>query len=143
MDNPANQFANVFSIQKNDIGFKVTGMAVEVKAVNVFYCDTDEIAVTANEAQKSCTVCDSSMKNIGWIEEGSDTKSADIANVVSGYVTKNTVDEGGIEMTKELDATIEKSAVEETVEEAAAEEIVEETIEKSADRKSTRLNSSH
>lgn len=138
VDNPANQFANVFSIQKNDIGFKVTGMATEIKAANVFYCDTDEIAVTSNEAQKSCTVCDSSMKNIGWVEEGSDTKSADIAGVVSDYVKKNTVSEGGIEMTEELDAKVEETAVEEAVEEATAEEVVEEavaeeTIEKSAD----------
>lgn len=135
VDNPANQFANVFSIQKNDIGFKVTGMATEIKAATVFYCDADEIAVTSNEAQKSCTVCDSSMKNIGWVEEGSDTKSADIAVVVSDYVKKNTVSEGGIEVTEELDAKVEETAVEEAVEEAAAEEAVEtvEEIEKSAD----------
>lgn len=133
VDNPANQFANVFSIQKNDIGFKVTGMAAEVKAVNVFYCDTDEIAVTAKDAQKSCTVCDSSMKNIGWIEDGSETKSADISAVVSDYVKKNTVSEGGIDMTDELNVQVEETTVEEAVEEATAEEIVEEAIEKSAD----------
>ena len=136
VDNPANQFANVFSIQKNDIGFKVTGMATEIKASTVFYCDTDEIAVTSNDAQKSCTICDSAMTNIGWVEEGSDTKSADISAVVSDYVKKNTVSEGGIEVTEELDAKVEETAVEEAVEEAAAEEAVEaaeETIEKSAD----------
>lgn len=139
VDNPANQFANVFSIQKNDIGFTVTGMATEIKASTVFYCDTDEIAVTSNEAHKSCTVCDSSMKNIGWVEEGSETKSMDIASVVSEYIKKNTVSEGGIEMTEELDAQVEKTAVEEAIEETTAEEVVEktadteETLEKSAD----------
>lgn len=134
VDNPANQFANVFSIQKNDIGFKVTGMAAEVKAATVFYCESDEIAVTSKDTAKNCTVCDSSMKNIGWVEEGSDTKSADIATVVSDYVKKNTVGEGGIEMTEELDAKVEETAVEEAVEEATAEEAVEETVEETIEK---------
>ena len=138
VDNPANQLANVFSIQKADIGFKVTGMATEIKTLNVLYCEKDEIAVAIKDSSKSCSVCDSSMKNIGWVEEGSATKSADVALVVDSYINKNTVSEGGIEMADELNVQVEEPVVEEAVaEEAAVEEaVVEEVIEKSADEES-------
>lgn len=136
VDNPANQLANVFTIQKSDIGFKVTGMATEIKALNVFFCESDEIAVSSEDSARDCTVCNSTMKNIGWIEEASDTKSA-IANLVEAYVKKNTANEGGIEkMADELTNEVEETVAEEAVE-APAEEAVEapaeETIEKSAD----------
>lgn len=143
VDNPANQFANVFSIQKSDIGFKVTGMATEIKALNVFFCDSDEIAVSSEDTTKTCTVCDSSMKNIGWIEQAKDEKNVDISTVVDAYVKKNTVSEGGIEMADELNNEVEEvvaeeaaveEAVEAPVEDAPAEDApAEETIEKSAD----------
>lgn len=142
VDNPANQFANVFSIQKGDIGIKVTGMATEIKALNVFFCDSDEIAVSSEDTAKTCTVCDSSMKNIGWIEQAKDEKSIDISHVVEAYVNKNTVSEGGIEMADELNSEVVEEAVEETVDEAveapaedapAEDAPAEDTIEKSAD----------
>lgn len=130
VDNPANQFANVFSIQKNDIGFKVTGMATEVKAVNVFFCDNDEIAISSPDEVKSCTVCDSEMKNIGWVEEASDAKSADLSAVVDAYLNKN--EEGGNEMADELNNEVEEAVAEEVAAEAV-EAPAEEVIEKSAD----------
>ena len=138
VDNPANQYANVFSIQKSDIGFKVTGMAAEVKALNVFFCENDEIAVSSEDAGRDCTICNTTMKNIGWVEEASDTKSADISSLVDAYVAKNTVNEGGIKMADELNNEVEEAveAAPEAVEapvEAAEEAPVEEVIEKSAD----------
>ena len=134
VDNPANQFANVFSIQKNDIGFKVTGMATEVKAVNVFFCDADEIAISSPEETKSCTVCDSGMKNIGWIEEASDSKSVDISTIVDVYLNKN--EKGGNEMTDELNKEVEEAVAEEVAEEAVeapAEEVIETSAEEPAE----------
>ena len=149
VDNPANQLANVFSIQKGDIGFTVTGMATEVKAVNVMYCDSDHIAVTTKDNSTECSVCNSTMKNIGWIEEASDTKSADIALVVDAYIEKNTNGEGGKNMENEnqvdelgvqevavepvVEEAVEEAAVEETVVEAPAEEAVEPDFEKMID----------
>ena len=129
VDNPANQFANVFSIQKNDIGYKFTGMAAETKVSNVFFCDTDEIAVSSVDEHATCTVCDTTMKNIGWIEEASDTKSNDIASVVDSYLKKN--EEGGNEMADELNNEVEEAVAEEVAEEVEAP--AEEVIEKSAD----------
>lgn len=142
VDNPANQFANVFSIQKADIGFKMTGMATTVKALNVFYCDSDEIATVEDLESKECDVCSSVMKNIGWIED-SVAKSADLERVVNSYIAKDITGEGGNEMAKEIVKSLDESevvveAVEVTEEVAveATEVVAEETaevIEKSVD----------
>lgn len=128
VDNPANQFANVFSIQKADIGFKVTGMATVIKTLNVFYCENDKIASAEEVESRSCDVCSSDMKTIGWIED-SVTKSADLESIVNSYIAKDITGEGGNEMADELNAEVE-----ETVEaEVAVEEVVEETTEAPAE----------
>ena len=135
VDNPANQFANVFSIQKSDIGFKVTGMATTVKAVNVFYCDADHIAVTDSLDSVKCDVCSNEMNNIGWIEDSVETKSADVEKIVDNYIAKDITGKGGNNMSEELELEVTEEVVaEEATEEApVAEEAPAEDIEKSAD----------
>lgn len=146
VDNPANQLANIFSIQKSDIGFNITGMATTIKTQNVFYCESDEIAIADNSEEKSCDMCNSTMKNIGWVED-----SSDISKVVGDYISKG---KGGNDMEDKLIKSVEDiveapTAVEEVVEDSATEEVVEknndveqsiitsddenETIEKSSD----------
>lgn len=50
VDNPANQLANVFSIQKNkDGGVEASGILVEKSSEVVFYCHQDGIAKTSPE----------------------------------------------------------------------------------------------
>ena len=90
VDNPANQFANVFSIVKLDVGYSVTGMATTVKTLNVLYCDSDCIAVASDDYEKSCSVCNNTMKNIGWVEETSESQASDVAKVIKQYVAKTT-----------------------------------------------------
>lgn len=144
VDNPANQFANVFSIQKSDIGVKVTGMATTVKTLNVFWCENDKIATTDSIDSAKCDVCSNDMTNIGWIEDSVETKSADVEKVVNSYIAKDITEKGGNEMAKaknelkKSEEAIEEvvEVAEEVVEEAPAEEVaVEESaeIEKSAD----------
>lgn len=148
VDNPANQLANVFSIQKSDIGFTVTGMATEVKASNVFYCKKDEVAVTADSESNSCSVCDSPMDNIGWVEQGSSTKFEDVEEVVDRYLNKvnksnelenitgkggNKVDELGNEVTEEVveapETEVEEAPAAETVEAPEAAEEIQKSDE--------------
>jgi hypothetical protein len=127
VDNPANQLANVFSIQKSDIGFTVTGIATEVKASNVFYCPSDEVAVTSDSESNKCSVCDSTMENIGWVEQGSDTKFEDVEEVVDRYLGKvnksneleNITGKGGNKVDELNNEVVEEVA------EAPAEEVVE------------------
>jgi hypothetical protein len=137
VDNPANQFANVFSIQKSDIGFKVTGMATTVKTVNVFYCDSDQIATTDASESLKCDVCSNDMKSIGWIEDSVETKSTDIEKTVNNYIAKDITGEGGNDMSDELEVPaadeVEEVVEESTVEEAPVEEAGESELEKSAD----------
>lgn len=127
VDNPANQLANVFSIQKSDIGFTVTGIATEVKASNVFYCHNDEVAVTSDSESNKCSVCDSTMENIGWVEQGSSTKFEDVEEVVDRYLNEvnksnkleNITGKGGNKVDELNNEVVEEVA------EAPAEEVVE------------------
>lgn len=74
VDNPANQLANVLSIQKTATGSVVKGMAVETKIENVFVCskhDADVVSVRETESE-NCPMCGSKMDNAGWFESGTD-----------------------------------------------------------------------
>lgn len=140
VDNPANQFANVFSIQKSDIGYKVTGMATTIKTLNVFYCDSDAIATADSSESAQCDVCSTDMKNIGWIEDSVEAKSADIEKTVNNYIAKDITGEGGNNMSEELELEVpaedvaeEATEMEAPAEEEASEEAPAEDIEKSAD----------
>lgn len=74
VDNPANQLANVLSIQKTATGSVVKGMAVESKIENVFVCskhDADVVSVRETESE-NCPLCGEKMDNAGWFESGVD-----------------------------------------------------------------------
>lgn len=100
VDNPANQLANVFSITKAADGHTVVkGMAVEVEVENVFYCATDEIFKSVAEESANCANCGNEMKNIGWVETGSDRaeKVRDVVTKFLGSNAANNEGEGGVE----------------------------------------------
>lgn len=135
VDVPANQLANVFSVQKSLEGSTLLkGLMSEVEISNVFWCEHDKIGKSAGEATQNCYVCDSEMKNVGWFEKGQDD-SAGIEEVLSKFmghegaktsdnetITENS--EGGVKkMSDEVDNTTE-----EVVAEVEADE-----IEKSAE----------
>lgn len=118
VDNPANQLANIFSIEKAAGGDRVMkGMVVETSVENVFWCPSDEIAKTTSDESASCSVCNADMQNIGWFESDSSRQEA-----VKALVQKFTKDtEGGAEqMADEKKEEIVKSEtpVESTTEEA-------------------------
>lgn len=69
VDNPANQLANVLSIQKAEDGHMVAmGLAVDVETQNVFWCESDALAKATPDDSATCGSCDADMSNIGWIE---------------------------------------------------------------------------
>lgn len=69
VDNPANQFANILSFQKNSAGeINATGMITETNLQNIFYCKEHESAITTSDDQAECHKCQKSMENIGWYE---------------------------------------------------------------------------
>lgn len=104
VDNPANQLANVFSIQKSLDGSvtKMTGMVAETSIENIFWCETDGVARTLDSETAQCLICDSDMKNIGWVESG-EQKTEKVKEVVSKYLSQEAApddSEGGVDVSK-------------------------------------------
>ena len=141
VDNPANQLANVFSIEKAADGSSfMKGMIAETKSENIFICVDDEIAKTSSNDTMECPACGNSMVNKGWFEYMSDSdKNAKVTAAVNKYLgTNNTQDvpannEGGIDVadTVEKDAAGGQVAPDETpvVEQGQAESEVEASVE--------------
>ncbi len=86
VDSPANNLANIFSIQKTDSGDIATGIFNKSNIQNVFWCEVDELAyVDENESHK-CANCDSDLTSIGWIDEVS---KEDVAKAVFSLIQKS------------------------------------------------------
>lgn len=122
VDNPANQLANLVSIQKLADGkVEVTGTVAETKIENVFYCrandqhEADRI-VTASDETQECSMCGTDMENAGWFESVSDEERAEkVASLINEFLAPKE-SEGGVD----TDMTIKKVADEDKVEETVA-----------------------
>lgn len=126
VDSPANKMASVFAVQKSDGGeTQISGIAVDVKTVDVFWCSEDNIATIGTD---TCDNCGNSCEKVGWIE--SNLPDSEKAQAIAGLL-KNTA-----KPAVEKERGVTDSMADETVEKAtevAAEvsEVVEETVEKS------------
>ena len=158
VDNPANQFANILSIEKNDSGQSIVkGDAADVVVENVFWDeDSGLVMLSDNEVELSPT-SGSPMKNIGFVEKTDSEKTEMIKFLVdsakginTSKITKEvspmtdtteTVVEDIVEksddvveesqVAPEADAVVEETVAEEVVEKAdsAVEDAVEATEE--------------
>jgi hypothetical protein len=127
VDNPANQYANVISIEKGYTGGYLSKALIE----NVFWCNQDDIVQLSANSSSECPRCDKAMNNVGFVE----TNDAQKAEVVKSILS--TIKNDAKEVSKMENEVIEKSdsteeAVE-VVEETAAEEIVEKSVEESVE----------
>ena len=118
VDNPANQYANVISVEKGHTGGYLSKALIE----NVFWCSSDDIVQLSSGSTSDCPRCDKGMNNIGFVE----TNDAQKAEVVKSILS--TVKNDAKEVSKMDNEVIETAPAEET-----AETVVEETIEKAAD----------
>jgi prefoldin subunit 5 len=107
VDNPANQLANVFSIQKNKDGdvTGVEGIMVEKSSQIVFWCREDSIAKTTSEDSYNCPKCELPMAEAGWFEYSDEkekvSKTADcLKEFEKTLVAEGGDTEGGVEMSK-------------------------------------------
>ena len=89
VDSPANQFANIFSIQKTVDGMTLDGFAKDIVMENVFWCKEDEVASTSTVEKKECSVCDKPMTNIGWVEQSDINKFDAVNSVIDTYFKKD------------------------------------------------------
>jgi hypothetical protein len=96
VDSPANQLANIFSIQKTDHGNVADGIFNKSNIQNVFWCEADNLAYTGSEETHKCANCNCELNTIGWVDEIDEPSTAKAVfamvkaeNVVTNEETSN------------------------------------------------------
>ncbi len=79
VDNPANQFANVLSIEKGEM----TGFLAKAQVENVFWCRKDDIVRMSQDSATSCPQCDKAMSNIGFVESNDVEKASMVKGILA------------------------------------------------------------
>lgn len=86
VDNPANQFANVISVEKGE----GTGFLSKAVIENVFWCRKDDIVQMSKDDSTSCPQCEKSMDNIGFVESNDDDKASMVKGML-GRMKKSVI----------------------------------------------------
>jgi hypothetical protein len=114
VDNPANQLANIFSIEKVAGGQEMTGDIATLSSATAFYCYEDEISKVSTHEKETCPACGNDMLDIGWFEYGDDNdRNVKLTQAVQKYLASNNntqvtaTNEGGVDVAKD---TVEKNA---------------------------------
>jgi hypothetical protein len=94
VDSPANQFANILSIQKLGDELITSGIATEFSTENVFWCSTDKIALTEKSDTFKCPACKSEMIEIGWVESSDVNKNQEIGKLVDALIKAESLSVG-------------------------------------------------
>ncbi len=92
VDNPANQFANVFSIEKG----VATGYLSKTSTENVYWCRKCDIVKISEENACSCPQCDKSMTSIGFVESNDAEKASVVKSMISD-IKRDEVQKGIVE----------------------------------------------
>ena len=137
VDSPANQFANIVSVEKVDGVDTLTGSSVNVVVENVFYdSESGLVTLSANESEVS-PVTGEEMKNIGFVEKNDSEKTEMIKFLVDSAKGIRTIKIAKEDnpMTENTDVVADATPEVETVEVApeAPAEIVAETPEVAAE----------
>lgn len=82
VDNPANQFANVISVEKVDGANQFDGYLSKAAIENVFWCKNDDIVRMSSDSSATCPQCDKGMGNIGFIESNDVDKASVVKSIV-------------------------------------------------------------
>lgn len=80
VDNPANELANVISVEK---GKDSTGYLSKTESQNVFYCYDDNVVQIVDDQSSSCYKCNNEMVNIGFVESDDPDKNTVIKGLLS------------------------------------------------------------
>jgi len=120
VDNPANQFANVLSVEKVDGVDMIKGESLETPIENVFWdAESGIVMLSENDSEQSPT-SGTPMQNIGFVEKDDNEKTDMIKFLVDSAKGINT-----IEMKKEVSPMSETTITEDVVEKS--DEVVEES----------------
>jgi hypothetical protein len=97
VDNPANQFANIVSIEKVDGKSHMEGYLSKATIENVFWCRKDDIIQMSYDSNRACPQCDKAMNNIGFVESNDMDKASVVKSIIKSIkkseIMRN-VDEG-------------------------------------------------
>lgn len=113
VDNPANQYANVISIEKGHAGGYLSKALIE----NVFWCGEDDVVQLSAENTSDCPRCDKSMSNIGFVETN-DAQKTDVVKSILCNIKKEVREVSKME-----------NETNETAVEVAAETVVEKAVD--------------
>jgi hypothetical protein len=124
VDNPANQFANIFSIEKVNGETTLDGYLAKTEIENVFWDSENDIVLLSDADTALSPSSGKEMQNIGFVEK-TDSENSDIVKfLVDSAKGINTI-EINKEVSPMTDTTNE--AVEVAAEAVAEEAVVEET----------------
>ncbi len=126
VDVPANQYANVLSIQKNG---DVTGMLSKALIETVYYCDHDDVVQLSSTVKSACPRCSGGMENIGFVESNDPDKATMVKGILNQVKKSKEVEVMSEETTEANVEQNEFGEVAEAVVEAVTETTVEETPE--------------
>ena len=120
VDNPANQFANVLSVEKVDGVDMIKGESLDTPIENVFWdAESGIVMLSENDSEVSPT-SNTPMQNIGFVEKNDNEKTDMIKFLVDSAKGINT-----IEIKKEASPMNEETITEDIVEKS--DEVVEES----------------
>jgi hypothetical protein len=133
VDSPANELCNILSIQKMNGQLMFKGIAAEVVAENIFYCEDSDSVFISTEKTYDSPVSGKPATLIGWVESTDINKSKEIDKILDSHkksrltlpetqtIAKQANAEGG----NEVSENTENVVAEETV---VADATVEETV---------------
>ena len=150
VDTPANQFANILSVEKVDGVDVVKGDLVDTVIENVFWDKESGIVMISQEEVQTSPANGNIMQNIGFVEKSDDDKLNLVKFLVDSAKGINTIEINkedsmtdeiinevpaeevaeteAVEIAPEADAEVEEVAVETETEEVVTEEVVAETV---------------
>ena len=129
VDSPANQFASIVSIEKQDGHNVISGLISKVDTENIFYDSESGMVIVSDAESVNHPVTEKQMKNIGFVEKNDNEKAEMIKFLVDSAKGIST-----IKITKEVNPMSEttEAAVDAVVDNAevapeAQPAVVEET----------------
>ena len=135
VDNPANQFANILSVEKVDGVDMIKGENLDVEFENVFWDRSNGIVKVSSEESEESPVDGSLMKNIGFVEKNDSEKTEMIKFLVDSAKGINTskINKEGNPMNETTEDVVEKNdeVVEETQVAPEADATTDDAVEKS------------
>jgi hypothetical protein len=106
VDSPANQFANIVSIEKQDGHNVIDGMLSKVETENIFMDEDSGIILISDSETALSPTTGKSLKNIGFVEKN-DTDKVDMIK----FLVDSAKGISTIKMTKEVNPMTEATAV--------------------------------